>query len=116
MIGRPETLIICNDDLSLINSCGEAPHKAGRPCDYLEKKKCGCIPMEYGVFCNYERQMILERCVDLWTVFQSLHKYYGTLGVECFDMIPDIVFEICQSYANELKVIRQFHNNQRGCD
>lgn len=86
----------------------------GNPCEYRQKGWCDFIPLRYGAYCAYEKEFVNRRYGDLVTVFSEFDKGQRASGIDGYRINHTILWAICHIYANDLKPIRQFHNNSRG--
>ena len=91
-----------------------------RDCDYNDNNNEGEIscdfPLVWGKFCNYEFNFIEERFYDIEKIYKAMQVGYPEIGLDGFRLNRTVLWEICFTYANDLKPIRQFHGFDGGCD
>ena len=86
----------------------------GNPCRYKDEGRCDFIPLEWAKFCPHEHAFAKARAADIRVVYGELEKVVKAKVPSGF-MLNEVVLEgIAYTYANDVKPIRQFHNNSGG--
>jgi hypothetical protein len=97
----------------------DQPRNSGKQCNYLIEGKCPHIPAVWGKYCIQEMKIARSRVENLKSIFAEFQAFTedsdkDTIGA--FRSNQAIFVSICQIYANDLKPIRLFHNQNGGID
>jgi hypothetical protein len=89
----------------------------GNECHFRDVDECAFMPAAWDQYCSYENEFIQERYNDLVYLFDIIKSAYrDQYECDAFWLNHTTLWKLCYIYANDLKPIRRFHNDDGGVD